>query len=283
MSEIEVLENRIKMLREHLKEIETMYEIGMLTDEVYHKLKRSYSKEIETCEKALSDLKKRFEYRKETQDVLITHGSYMQKSPELEHVEDLFVEYTISDTIDGARNSQSIPSIKFYYKSQQVEGIKMHSLSQKQKIKAETNSNIRKETNENVQSRLILIFSIIFLLYFISGFIYPKISMILLPIIIAMGIILEIKKFLIRRTRVYSSLQEKELKAGMDFSEEHSKNDNSKHESFFYMYLFVLAIVLLLILAAAILNPILVLIIAVISMIALIAGYLTGSRSVRFS
>lgn len=82
MSEIEVLEAKIRELRKYLLKLEQLHEKGEVTDEVYQELKNEYSKELKKYEFALEELKKRLEVERRKQVVTVTQSLQASASPE---------------------------------------------------------------------------------------------------------------------------------------------------------------------------------------------------------
>ncbi|MEM2186638.1 MAG: hypothetical protein QXT37_06675 [Thermofilaceae archaeon] len=285
MSEIMTLEGKIREFREYLSKLELLRQEGKVTDEVYQELKNTYSRELKKYENKLEELRKRLAEEGETHVITTRQDSYTPAPPKPAHT----IEHTLSDTtVITAKKTEAMPTlarVSVLWEHRVRIAKALDALASRLRWRVEAGG--KSLTVERLK-RLVFVNSI---------YQHPVITNVKDPTkysLRGMKISREAMRTRIHSsskpamqhytpsqlegTKVYPSLHEKKVRTKTDYYWRKSKiEDYLEPASLSFIFFIVFSIVLLPIFFAVVYNPLIAFIIAIISIIAVIAGYRSGS------
>ncbi|MEM4005158.1 MAG: hypothetical protein QXM43_05940 [Desulfurococcaceae archaeon] len=300
MSEIIALEGKVREYREYLLKLELLHQEGKVTDEVYQELKNIYSRELEKYE---NELKKRLAKEEKTQVTTTGQDSYTLIPPKPVRM----IEHTLSNTtIIKAKKAEAMPTLVRVAElgKQRVRIAKaFNAFASRLRRRVETEGKllaverikglIIEDTLEPASVFTILSFVIICL--FITPIIFAVLYGPLIGFIIAILVIVSLAvrnrtlssfKHAVQHhtspqlegTKVYPFLHGKKAGTKNGYYWRESKIEDVLEPASLSFILFILfTIVFLPIYIAVVFDPLFAFIIAIISIVTVIAGYHSGS------
>jgi len=302
MSEIMTLEGKIREFREYLSKLELLRQEGKVTDKVYQELKNMYSKELKKYENKLEELRKRLAEEEKTQVITMGQDSYAPAPPKPVHT----VEHTLSDTtVITAKKTEAMPTLVRVTElgEQRVRIAKaLDALASRLRRRVEAVGKsltverlkrlIIEDTLEPASDFTILFFIInLILLPIVFELLFGPLIGFIIAILIIVSVAVRNRTLSsfkpsvqhhtppqLEETKVYPSLHEKRARTKTGYYWRKSKNEDTLEPASLSFILFILfTIIFLPIYIAVVFNPLVAFIIAVVSIIAVIAGYRSGS------